>query len=138
MQNAGAYANAGVHISGELHLRHHPFPSPRICRALFSRSAISAAVLLGLGVTAGPALAIGDGPRAYQLVPSGSQILTFGYIGQDGNSSLDPGATVRGASAEVDVGFLQYVRTFEFAGQQAAAFAVVPYGDLTGTLALGA
>jgi hypothetical protein len=85
-----------------------------------------------------PALAVGDGPRAYQLVPAGSQILTFGYLGQDGNSSIDPGATVRGSSVDINVGFLQYVKTFEFAGQQAGAFAILPYGDLQGTLKLGA
>lgn len=85
-----------------------------------------------------PALAIGDGPRAYQLVPAGTQILTFGYVSQKGNSSLEPGATIRGSSVDVEAGFLQYVRTFEVSGQQAAVFAVLPYGDLTGTLAFGA
>ena len=83
---------------------------------------------------AGPALAIGDGPRAYQLVPAGSQILTFGYLGLDGNSSIDPGAIIRGSEIDVNVGILQYAKTFEFAGQQAGAFALVPFGELDGTL----
>jgi hypothetical protein len=133
LPRTGEYAKEVVHnFARDLHLTPHRFLRPH------TSSALAAGFALAAGMAASPALAIGDGPRAYQLVPSGSQILTFGYIGQDGNSSLDPGATVRGASAEVDVGYLQYVRTFEFAGQQAAAFAVIPYGDLTGTLALGA
>jgi hypothetical protein len=85
-------------------------------------------------MAAQPALAIGDGPRAYQLVPAGSQILTFGYIGLDGNSSIDPAAIIRGSSIDVNVGFLQYARAFEFAGQQAGAFAIVPFGQVEGTL----
>ena len=84
-----------------------------------------------------PALALGDGPRAYQLVPAGAQILSFGYIGQDGNSSFDPTTTIQGLKGEVDVGYFQYARTFEIAGQQSSAFVVVPYGDVTGTLELG-
>jgi hypothetical protein len=83
---------------------------------------------------ASPALAIGDGPRAYQLVPAGSQILTFGYLGLDGNSSIDPGAIIRGSEIDVNVGILQYAKTFEFAGQQAGAFALVPFGEVDGTL----
>jgi hypothetical protein len=45
---------------------------------------------------------------------------------------------IRGTEGDVDVGYLQYVRTFEIAGQQSAAFAVIPYGDVTGRLDLGA
>jgi hypothetical protein len=97
-----------------------------------------AGLALVLSAAASPSFAVGDGPRAYQLVPAGSQILTFGYLGQDGNSSIDPGATLRGSSVDINVGFLQYVRTFEFAGQQAGAFAIVPFGDLEGRLELGA
>lgn len=139
LPRTGGHAKNVVHIfARDPDLTPHRFLPTRTSRARVCRSALAAGFALAAGMAAGPALAVGDGARAYQLVPSGSQILTFGYIGQNGNSSIDPGATVRGASAEVDVGYLQYVRTFEFAGQQAAAFAVVPYGDLTGTLALGA
>jgi hypothetical protein len=102
------------------------------------RRSLAAGLAVALAASGGPAFAIGDGPRAYQLVPAGTQILTFGYIGQEGNSSLDPGATIRGSSVDVSAGFVQYVRTFEVANQQAALFAVVPYGELTGSLAFGA
>jgi hypothetical protein len=88
-------------------------------------------------IASAPAYALGDGPRAYQIVPAGSQILSFGYIGQDGNSSFDPTTTIPGLKGEVDVGYLQYARTFEIAGQQSSAFVIVPYGDVTGTLELG-
>ena len=55
---------------------------------------------LGLGVlgllgAAGPALAIGDGARVYQLVPDGAQILIFPYYHLDGNATFDPSATVQ-------------------------------------------
>jgi hypothetical protein len=119
-------------------MTHHRFPLCSDTSTSHLRRALLSAGVLVAGLAAGPAFAIGDGPRAYQLVPAGSQILTFGYISQDGNSSIDPGATIRGSSVEVDVGFLQYVKTFELAGQQAGAFAIVPFGNLTGTLALGA
>lgn len=106
--------------------------------ATVRHGALVAGAAFLLAMAADPALAIGDGPRAYQLVPAGSQILTFGYISQEGNSSLEPGATIRGSSVDVSAGFVQYVTTFEVAGQQAAAFAVIPVGDLTGTLEFGA
>lgn len=103
-----------------------------------SATLLAAGLLLGSVVAGTPASALGDGPRAYQLVPAGSQILSFGYIGQEGNSSFDTASVIRGTKGDVDVGYLQYVKTFELAGQQSAAFAVIPYGNVTGTLALGA
>lgn len=120
-----------------INVRHRRvFNRNKIARWFQSRVAASAVLsVLALG---GPAFALGDGPRAYQLVPAGSQILSFGYIKQDGNSLTNPGATVTGVLGSVDVGYLQYVRTFELAGQQAAAFVVLPSGNLNGSLALNA
>lgn len=112
------------------------FPQTGRTRAL--HAFVAAGLVLASSLVGGPALALGDGPRAYQLVPAGSQILSFGYIGQDGNSSLDSTSIVRGAEGEVDVGYLQYVKTFEIAGQQAAGFVIVPFGEVTGTLGLPA
>ncbi|WP_431299433.1 transporter [Tabrizicola sp. BL-A-41-H6] len=101
-------------------------------------SALAAGFMAASAIVGTQAHALGDGPRAYQLVPAGSQILSFGYIGQEGSSTIDPSATIRGTSGTVDVAYLQYVRTFELAGQQAAAFVFVPYGDVNGSLRLGA
>ncbi len=124
--------------SGGPHLIiHRPF-SPEPTCFLAGATLISAGLLLGSLIADTPAFALGDGPRAYQLVPAGSQILSFGYLGQDGNSSFDTASTGRGAMGDVEVGYLPCVTTFKIASQQSAAFAVIPCGDVTGTLELGA
>jgi hypothetical protein len=86
---------------------------------------------------ASPALAIGDGPRTYMLVPDGTQIIALNVILQDGNSTQDPTAVFEGSSVSVDVVAPEAVQTFSIGGQQAAAFVVVPLGEVRGAIDLG-
>jgi hypothetical protein len=95
---------------------------------------LGALVLLG---AAGPALAIGDGARAYQLVPDGARIFAFPYYHLDGNASFDPSATVRGSQVTVDVLAPQYTRTFSINGQQAALILALPMGSVDGAVTFG-
>lgn len=93
--------------------------------------------MLGLLGAAGPALAIGDGARVYQLVPDGAQILIFPYYHLDGNATFDPSATVRGSQVTVDVFAPQYTRTFSINGQQAGLILALPMGSVDGALTFG-
>jgi hypothetical protein len=85
---------------------------------------------------AAPALAIGDGARAYQLVPDGTRIFAFPGYHLDGNASFDPSATVRGSSVTVDVLAPQYTQTFKINGQQSALILALPMGSVSGALSL--
>jgi hypothetical protein len=85
---------------------------------------------------AAPAFAIGDGARAYQLVPDGSRLFTFPGYHLDGNASFDPTQTIRGSSVTVDVIAPQYTQTFSINGQQAAMILALPMGSVDGALSL--
>jgi hypothetical protein len=85
-----------------------------------------------------PALATGDGPRTYLLVPEGTSILALNVILQDGNSTIDPSAVFQGSSVSVDVVAPEVVQTFSLGGQQSAVFAVFPIGEVRGAIDIGA
>jgi hypothetical protein len=71
----------------------------------FSLSAVAA--VLWAGLSAAPALAIGDGTRAYLPVPKNVNIGNLYGIFIDGNASLDPATAIEGADLSVDVAVLQ-------------------------------
>lgn len=94
--------------------------------------------LAGLGVAgalmaATPALAIGDGARAYQLVPAGARVVAANGIFLDGNSSLDPGTALQNANISVDVLAMQFTQSITIGGQVTGLFAIVPVGEVSGT-----
>jgi hypothetical protein len=98
------------------------------------RYAKHAAVPLALALLSHPAAAFDDGARAFFLVPDKTRILTFNLITQSGNQTLSLGEVVAGSDLDVTAGFVQFTQTFEFAGQQAGAFAALPYGYIEGSL----
>ena len=80
---------------------------------------------------AGAAQAQGYGPRAFQLVPEGSNILTAYGLGLSGNQSFQPGQVLQGSDIDVTLGIVQYTRPFNFLnGQQAALVVALPYGRI--------
>lgn len=83
-----------------------------------------------------PALAQGDGPRAYQVVPNGTSILSTYGLFLRGNQTADPSSIVAGGDIDVDLALVQFTHSFALAGKQAAAFALLPYGDVSGSLEL--
>lgn len=93
-------------------------------------SGIAAAAMLLLAAT--PAAAIGDGARAYQLVPAGSNILSAYGIFLDGNSSLDPSTATSKADISIDVAALQFTHQISVGGNASGLFAILPVGQVEG------
>jgi hypothetical protein len=81
---------------------------------------------------------VGDGPRAYQLVPKDTKSVSQFYVGTRGNMGANDGTVFRGADLELNLGVTQYSQTFDLNGHQAAWLAIVPYGNVSGSLGLGA
>jgi hypothetical protein len=81
-----------------------------------------------------PALAIGDGARAYMLVPEGTSLLAANGIFIDGNASLDPATAVRNADLSVDVVALQFTQSIRTGSSASGLFAIVPVGQVDGNL----
>lgn len=94
--------------------------------------ALGALALASALAAAAPALAIGDGARAYQLVPAGSNILSAYGIFLDGNSSLDPSTASNKANLSIDVLALQFTHQVSVGGNASGLFAVVPVGRVDG------
>jgi hypothetical protein len=94
---------------------------------------LATAILL-IGVAA-PVMAVDDGPRAYFPLPAGTN--NFNVIGlfQNGNSSIDPATAVKGAKVNIDVGVLQYSRTFDIGGKSAGIVVLAPMGEVRARLA---
>ena len=76
----------------------------------------------------------GDGPRAYFPTPVDMNVLTGYGLFLDGNRSLDPGVIFAEGDVDVHIGLLQYTRSLAVAGNAAGLFAIVPAGEVTGTL----
>jgi len=76
------------------------------------------------------ARAQGEGARAYELAPAGSQAINvYGLIGS-GNSSFDPGAGVLGAvDADLFGSIIEYVRGFTVAGNAGSLIVSLPFGE---------
>ena len=88
-------------------------------------------------VSVNPAWAIGDGPKAYQPLPDGSdmfvayQVLLYG-----GNQTASSGHVIQGSDLDLSLTVLQYTHTFKFMDQQGALFCVLPFGEIDGSLRL--
>ncbi len=85
-------------------------------------------------LVAGPALAQGDGPRAYQVVPNGTNLLSAYGLSLRGNQTADPSSIIQGGDIDVDLLLAQVTHSFALAGKQAAVFGVLPYGEVSGKL----
>lgn len=89
-----------------------------------------------IGLAATSAMAVDDGPRAYFPVPVGTNNFNFIGLFQDSNSSLDPSTAIKGADLSIDVGILQYSRTFDVGGKSAGLVVVAPFGEVKGSAVL--
>lgn len=85
-------------------------------------------------LVAGTALAQGDGPRAYQVVPNGTNLLSAYGLALRGNQTADAATIIQGGDIDVDLLMAQVTHSFAVAGRQAAVFGVLPYGEVSGKL----
>ena len=85
-------------------------------------------------IAAHPAQAQGDGPRAYQVVPNGTNLLTAYVLSVRGNQTADSSSVIEGGDIDVDLAIVQGTHSFALAGKQAAVFALLPYGEVSGQL----
>ena len=77
----------------------------------------------------------GYGPRALQLVPENSNVITVYGMALDGNQSIEPGLVLKGSDIDVTMGIAQYTRAFRLPGGQQGAFVVaLPYGKIDGAV----
>lgn len=83
-------------------------------------------------IHAAPAHAIGDGPRAYVLVPEKATVGSLYGIFIDGNSSLDPATAAPDSELSIDVVALQLTQSFTLGGLQNGLFVVLPVGQTAG------
>jgi hypothetical protein len=74
------------------------------------------------------ALAQGEGPRAYELAPQGSQLLSLYGMLSRGNASFDPGAVAPGVDADVKGGIIEYSHGFALNGKVVTVIASLPGG----------
>lgn len=80
------------------------------------------------------AMAQGDGPRAYQIVPNGTNLLSVYGLSVSGNQTADPSSIIQGGDIDVDLVLAQVTHSFALAGKQAAVFGLLPYGEVSGKL----
>jgi hypothetical protein len=108
---------------------------PRGVPSKFGPGGMLALVLMAAGP--GAALAeMGDGPRAYQLLPRGTQVASVYGLFLRGDVAADPALSYPGSDVNVDLAVLQYTRTFELGGQQSALLIGLPIGAVDGSLTL--
>ena len=98
-------------------------------------SLVAVSLALSLAAT-GTAMAAsqGYGPRAFQLVPDNSHILTLYGLHLHGNQTFAPGAVLEGGDIDVSAGVVQYTQPFELAGSQGAIVAALPFGTISGSV----
>jgi len=80
-------------------------------------------------VHAPPAQAQGEGPRAYELAPAGSQLLNiYGEFGH-GDVSFDPDSAIPGAKVDLHGGIIEYSHGFVLRGNAGSLLVSLPVGD---------
>jgi len=91
---------------------------------------VGAATLVGVS----PALAQGDGPRAYLVVPNGTNLLSAYGLWLRGNQTANFSSVIQGSDIDVNLLLVQATHAFALAGKQSAVFAMVPYGEVSGRI----
>ncbi len=66
-------------------------------------------------------------PRAYSNAPVGLNFLLVGFQNPKGALLFDPALPVQNINADIDMGFLGYVRTLDVAGKSAKVGVLLPY-----------
>lgn len=88
-----------------------------------------------IGITfSNVAIAQGEGPRAYQLVPENTQTIAQFVLALRGNQTPSKGQVVEGADIDINLGITQYGRTIDINGHQAGLLAILPYGNVSGSV----
>ena len=91
------------------------------------------AVLACLGFPR-PVQAQGEGPRAFELAPEGSQAVNvYGVFGR-GNQSFDPGSVVPGVEVDVNGSILEYAHGFALADKAGSVVVSLPVGAAVGSV----
>jgi hypothetical protein len=89
---------------------------------------LSVCVLVSCLACSPVAQAQGEGPRAYELAPQGTQLLSLYEIFARGNASFDPGAVAPGAETDVNGGIIEYSHGFTLNGKVVTLIASLPAG----------
>lgn len=91
--------------------------------------------LLALGMLSSTVVyAQADGPRAFQIIPADTRVLSAYGMFLRGNQTADPGSVVKGGDIDVNLGVLQYTQAIGIAGRQSGLFAILPAGEVAGQL----
>jgi hypothetical protein len=91
-------------------------------------------VCVCLLLSLGRAHAQDDGARAYALSPVGVNQLAFQALFTRGNQSLGAGTVIEGFDIDVNVGVLQFTRTFSAGDRLGAFLVVIPVGEVEATV----
>ncbi|WP_281649122.1 transporter [Parendozoicomonas sp. Alg238-R29] len=98
-------------------------------------SGVCRSILVLLVSVSGHALAgVGDGPRAYQVAPVGSQRLSIMPIHQNSSFHIDGSPSEPSARIKADILAMQYTHILDVGGNTTGLFAVVPYADISAKL----
>ncbi len=76
----------------------------------------------------------GGGPRSFPLMPKDVNLLAVYGLSQRGDQLLNTGEYFPNADIDVNIGIVQYTRTFGVYGHLGAAFVALPYVDATGSV----
>ncbi len=79
----------------------------------------------------------GEGPRAYELGPRGSQLLRLYGMFSRGNASFDPGAVVPGVEADVNGSIIEYSHGLALEGKVLTLIASLPVGHAHASVTTG-
>jgi hypothetical protein len=91
------------------------------------------AVLASLGYSTA-ARAQGEGPRAFELAPEGSQAVNVYAIFARGNQSFDPGSVIPRVEVDVNGSIIEYSYGFALAGEAGSLIVSLPVGDATASV----
>jgi hypothetical protein len=94
---------------------------------VIGRGLIAATLAVCLGAQA---RAQDDGPRVYQLAPSGAQVFTAFAVAKRGNEGPEPGEVAVGSKTDNNLLVFRYARTFDWAGRAVTPFVIAPTGQV--------
>jgi len=97
-------------------------------RGLLLAAKLSACALISCLACSPAAQAQGEGPRAYELAPQGSQLLSLYGIFARGNASFDPAAVAPGVETDLNGGIIEYSHGFALNGKAVTLIASLPAG----------
>ena len=108
--------------------------SDRAQHAGFLLAILYACAVLACLACPQPVQAQGEGPRAFELAPEGSQAINvYGVFGR-GNQSFNPGAVVAGVEVDVNGSILEYAHGFTLADRAGSVIVSLPVGAAAGSV----